>query len=156
MAEETKLALFDNRAIRREWNSAEQEWYWSVADVCNVLSESTSSDENLYWRTLKKRLIDEGNETVSNCNGLKMLAKDGKMRMTDVMTTEGILRVAKFAELFLAIKDCKVLGAYNTFEQALESTVKQGHEKGTFIVQHASDDPYAYTAYYANRHIKFA
>jgi len=93
MAKEKKLALFENNAIRREWNADEQEWYWSVADICNALSESASIDENAYWRKLKQRLKEEGSETVTNCHELKMKANDGKMRNADVMLTKDILRI---------------------------------------------------------------
>jgi len=91
----TKLALFENKAIRREWNADEQEWYWSVADVCNALSESKSKDESAYWRNLKLRLKREGSQVVSNCYDLKMLASDGKYYNTDAMATQNILRMVQ-------------------------------------------------------------
>lgn len=87
-----KIAIFEGKTIRREWNEKEEKWYFSVVDVVAVLSES--ENPAVYWRVLKKRLIDEGsNETVTKCNGLKMLATDGKMRLTDVADTEVMLRI---------------------------------------------------------------
>ena len=88
-----KISIFDNRKVRTHWNAEEQEWYFSVADVCSALSESASLDANAYWRKLKQRLIEEGSEVVTKCHGLKMKAADGKMRETDVMRTEDILRL---------------------------------------------------------------
>ena len=88
---ETKLKLFNEKQIRTSWNADEEEWYFSVVDVVAVLTESI--DPPAYWRKLKQRLKDEGNETVTNCHALKMPAADGKMRMTDVLSTKGILRL---------------------------------------------------------------
>ena len=85
------MKLFNDKQIRTHWNAEEEEWYFSVVDVIAVLTDS--QNPQIYWRVLKKRLKDEGSETVTNCNGLKMLAPDGKMRMTDVLNTAGILRL---------------------------------------------------------------
>lgn len=90
---ETKLKLFNEKQIRTAWNADEEEWYFSVVDVVAVLTDS--ENPATYWRVLKKRLKDEGNETVTNCNGLKMPAADGKMRMTDVLSTKGVLRLVQ-------------------------------------------------------------
>ena len=90
---ETKLKLFNEKTVRTVWNADEEEWYFSVVDVCNVLSDSAGKDPGAYWRKLKQRLKAEGNETVTNCHGLKMRAVDGKMRMTDVLNTKGVLRL---------------------------------------------------------------
>lgn len=88
---ETKLKLFNEKTVRTVWNADEEEWYFSVVDVVAVLTDST--DPTAYWRKLKQRLKSEGNETVTNCHGLKMRAADGKMRMTDVLNTKGVLRL---------------------------------------------------------------
>ncbi len=88
---EDKLELFENQPIRTVWVEDEEEWYFSIVDVCQVLTES--KDATAYWRKLKQRLKDEGNETVTNCHALKMTAQDGKKRMTDVANTEQILRI---------------------------------------------------------------
>lgn len=83
--------IFNNDEIRTVWDSNSEKYYVSVVDVVGVLSES--NNPQVYWRVLKKRLIDEGNQTVTNCNGLKLKAKDGKYRMTDVVDIEGMFRI---------------------------------------------------------------
>lgn len=85
------LKLFEDKAVRSVWNEEEGNWYFSIVDVIEVLTESLNPQ--VYWRVLKKRLLAEGNQTVTNCNGLKMMAPDGKMRMTDVANTEQLLRL---------------------------------------------------------------
>jgi len=86
------VILFEDAPVRRAWIEKEEKWYFSVVDVIKILTESSSP--NTYWRVLKKRLIDEGsNETVTKCNSLKMLAKDGKMRTVDTYDAEGLLRI---------------------------------------------------------------
>ena len=77
--------------VRSVWDAEQEKWFMSIVDVVSVLTESPNPQ--VYWRVLKKRLKDEGNETVTNCNGLKMLASDGKMRMTDVADTEQLFRL---------------------------------------------------------------
>ena len=86
-----KLQLFENQPIRTAWDEENEEWYFSIVDVVGVLTES--ADPAAYWRKLKQRLKEEGNESVTNCHGLKMLAVDGKRRLTDVATTEQLLRL---------------------------------------------------------------
>ena len=85
------VQLFENRQIRTAWDEEHEEWYFSIVDVVSVLTES--ADPAAYWRKLKQRLREEGNETVTNCHGLKMTAADGKKRLTDVATTEQLLRI---------------------------------------------------------------
>ena len=89
--ETSKLQMFEDQPIRTAWDEEREEWYFSVVDVIGALTEST--DPAAYWRKLKQRLKDEGNETVTNCHGLKMKAADGKRRMTDVANTEQLLRL---------------------------------------------------------------
>jgi len=91
MTKETAIKLFNEKQIRTLWDDTHEKWYFSIVDVVGVLAES--SNPQTYWRVLKKRLLDEGNETVTNCNALKMLAADGKMRMTDVADTEQLFRL---------------------------------------------------------------
>lgn len=91
MSEQDKIQLFENQPIRAAWDTEQEEWYFSIVDVIRVLTDSPNPQT--YWRVMKKRLKDEGNETVTNCNGLKMVAADGKRRMTDVATTEQLLRL---------------------------------------------------------------
>jgi len=88
-----KIKLFEDKKIRTIWDEKEEEWYFSVVDIIKVLTDSPNPQ--VYWRVLKKRLKDEGNETVTNCNGLKMVSQDGKMRLTDVADTEQILRLVQ-------------------------------------------------------------
>ena len=87
----TEIQKFEERSIRTAWDEEREEWYFSVVDVIAVLTESI--DPAAYWRKLKQRLKAEGNETVTNCHGLKMRATDGKMRVTDVANTEQLLRL---------------------------------------------------------------
>jgi hypothetical protein len=91
MSKETAIKLFEERQVRTVWDAEQEKWYISIVDVIAVLTESI--DPNAYWRKLKQRLKEEGNETVTNCHGLKMLAADGKMRMTDVADTEQLFRL---------------------------------------------------------------
>lgn len=89
---EQKIALFDGKRIRRHWDDEKELWYFSVVDVVSVLTDSI--DPFAYWRKLKERLLSEGgNETVTKCHGLKMKARDGKMRITDVADTEVMVRI---------------------------------------------------------------
>ena len=90
---ENKIKVFESKQIRTLWNAEEEEWYFSVIDIVAVLTDS--KDPNAYWRKLKQRLRDEGNETVTNCHGLKMRAPDGKMRLTDCLDTKGVLRLVQ-------------------------------------------------------------
>ena len=77
MAKSTKIAVFEGKKIRRHWDGEKEKWYFSIVDVVAALSES--ENPQVYWRVMKKRLIDEGSsETVTKCNGLKMIAADGK------------------------------------------------------------------------------
>ncbi|HWK07660.1 MAG TPA: Bro-N domain-containing protein [Puia sp.] len=85
------IKLFGSKKVRSAWNEQEQKWYFSIVDVVAVLTESV--DSSAYWRKLKERLKKEGNETVTNCHGLKMEAPDGKMRLTDIANTEQLLRL---------------------------------------------------------------
>ncbi len=91
---ETKLKLFNEKTVRTAWNAEEEEWYFSVVDVCNVLTDSADyNTARKYWNKLKQRLNEEGSELVTICHQLKMQAADGKMRMTDVLNTKGVLRL---------------------------------------------------------------
>ncbi|WP_432442323.1 BRO-N domain-containing protein [Flavobacterium tyrosinilyticum] len=85
------IQLFEEKKVRTVWNQEEEKWYFSIIDVVAVLTDSV--DPSAYWRKLKQRLKAEGNETVTNCHGLKMKAADGKMRITDVADTEQLFRL---------------------------------------------------------------
>lgn len=91
MSQNDKIQLFEDKRIRTAWDEEKEEWYFSIVDVVSVLTDS--ADPAAYWRKLKQRLKAEGNETVTNCHGLKMTAADGKKRLTDVADTEQLLRI---------------------------------------------------------------
>ena len=91
MTKETAIKLFEEKQVLTVWDAEQEKWYISIVDVIAVLTDSPNPQ--VYWRVLKKRLKDEGNETVTNCNGLKIQAADGKMRMTDVADTEQLFRL---------------------------------------------------------------
>lgn len=86
-----KIKLFESSQVRTEWDDDAEKWWFSIVDVVATLTESV--DATVYWRKLKQRLKAEGNETVTNCHGLKMCAADGKLRMTDVADTQQLLRI---------------------------------------------------------------
>lgn len=91
MTVKNEIKLFEQKVVRSIWDAEQEKWFMSIVDVVSVLTESPNPQ--VYWRVLKKRLKDEGNETVTNCNGLKMQAADGKMRMTDVADSEQLFRL---------------------------------------------------------------
>lgn len=91
MTKENEIKIFENKKVRTHWDEEQEKWYLSIVDVVAVLTDSPNPQ--VYWRVLKKRLKDEGNETVTNCNALKMPAPDGKMRLTDVADTEQLFRL---------------------------------------------------------------
>jgi len=91
MTQKQQIQLFGEKKVRSVWDSEQEKWYFSIVDVCAVLTDS--ENPQTYWRVLKNRLKKEGNETVTNCNALKMRATDGKMRLTDVADTEQIFRI---------------------------------------------------------------
>jgi prophage antirepressor-like protein len=86
-----EIKIFEDKKVRTLWDAENEKWYLSIVDVIAVLTDSPNPQ--VYWRVLKKRLKDEGNETVTNCNALKMPASDGKMRLTDVADTEQLFRL---------------------------------------------------------------
>ena len=90
---ENKLKIFESKQIRTLWNAEEEEWYFSVVDVVAVLTDSTNPQS--YWYVLKNRLKKEGSELLTFCKGLKMIAPDGKSRMTDALDTKGVLRLVQ-------------------------------------------------------------
>jgi hypothetical protein len=91
MSKETAVKLFETKQVRSIWSEEQEKWYFSIVDVVGILTESV--DAGAYWRKLKQRLKEEGNETVTNCHSLKLVAEDGKMRMTDVADTEQLFRL---------------------------------------------------------------
>ena len=134
-----EIKLYENKEIRSVWDEEKEEWYFSVVDVVSVLTES--KDPQVYWRVLKKRLKDEGNETVTNCNALKMKAADGKMRLTDVADMQGIFRIiqsipspkAEPFKLWLAEvgkeRIDEIVDPELTIDRALETYLKKGYSR---------------------------
>ena len=93
MTKKQTIQLFEERKVRTVWDDEHEKWYFSIVDVVAILTDS--ENPQTYWRVLKKRLLDEGNETVTNCNALKLPSTDCKMRLTDVADLEGILRIVQ-------------------------------------------------------------
>lgn len=91
MTKKEAIKVFEEKKVRTLWDDQTEEWYFSIVDVIAVLTDS--KDPAAYWRKLKQRLKEEGNETVTNCHGLKLRAADGKMRLTDVASTEQLFRL---------------------------------------------------------------
>lgn len=134
-----EIKLYENKKIRSVWDEEKEEWYFSVVDVVRVLTES--ENPQVYWRVLKKRLKEEGNETVTNCNALKMKATDGKMRLTDIADMQGIFRIIQSIpspkadpfKLWLAEvgKDRidEIIDPELTIDRALETYFKKGYTR---------------------------
>lgn len=140
MTENDKLQMFEDRPIRTAWDETQEEWYFSVVDVVAVLTEQTDNRRAAkYWSVLKTRLKNEGSELTTNCSQLKMKAADGKRRLTDVATTEQLLRIiqsipSKKAEPFkmwLAMvgreRIEEIIDPELTIERALDTYAKKGY-----------------------------
>ena len=139
MAQNDKIQLFEDKRIRTAWDEEKEEWYFSIVDVVAVLTDSPNPQT--YWRVLKKRLKDEGNETVTSCNALKMTAADGKRRLTYVADTEQFLRIVQSipspkAEPFRAWlaqvgreRIEETIDPELTIEKALETYLKKGYTR---------------------------
>lgn len=137
LQENNKVQLYENQPIRTAWDEENEEWYFAIVDVVAVLT--ASPNPQTYWRVMKKRMKDEGNETVTICNGLKMKAADGKRRMTDIANTEQLLRIiqsipSKKAEpfkLWLAQvgreRIEEIIDPELTIDRALETYSKKGY-----------------------------
>ncbi len=137
-----KIQIFEDRRIRTAWNEETEEWYFSVVDVIAVLTDQVDyQSARNYWKVMKKRLKDEGNETVTNCNQLKMTAADGKKRLTDVADTEQLLRIiqsipspkAEPFKLWLAQvgreRIEETIDPELTIERALKTYLKKGYTR---------------------------
>ena len=139
MSQNDKIQLFEDKRIRTAWDEENEEWYFSIVDAVSVLTDS--KDPQAYWRKLKQRLIAEGNETVTNCHGLKMTAADGKKRLTDVADTEQLLRLiqsipspkAEPFKLWLAQvgreRIEETIDPEIAIERALETYLKKGYTR---------------------------
>jgi hypothetical protein len=94
MTKETAIKLFEQKEVRSVWSDDDEKWYFSIVDIISILTDQpTHQGARNYWKVLKSRLLKEGNETVTNCNRLKLAAEDGKMRLTDVADTEQLFRL---------------------------------------------------------------
>lgn len=91
MTKKQEIQIFENKKVRTAWDSETEQWYFSIVDIVAILTESV--DPQAYWRKLKQRLKNEGNETVTTCHALKMISADGKMRLTDVANQEQMFRI---------------------------------------------------------------
>ena len=142
MAQNNNIQLFENKRIRTAWDEEKEEWYFSVVDVVAVLTDQPDYQAaRNYWKVTKKRLKDEGNETVTACNQLKMTASDGKKRLTDVADTEQLLRIiqsipspkAEPFKLWLAQvgreRIEETIDPELTIDRALETYLKKGYSR---------------------------
>ena len=94
MTKKQTIQLFEEKKVRAVWDDEQEKWYFSIVDVCGMLTDQPDYEHaRNYWKVLKHRLLKEGNETVTNCNQLKIKAADGKMRLTDVADTEQLFRL---------------------------------------------------------------
>jgi len=141
IALDNNIQLFEDRRIRTAWDEENEEWLFSVVDVVGVLTGNDYQAARNYWKITKKRLVDEGNQTVTNCNQLKMKAHDGKMRLTDVANTEQLLRLIQSIpsprvepfKLWLAAvgreRVDETIDPELTIERALETYLKKGYSR---------------------------
>ena len=142
MAQNNQIQLFENKRIRTAWDAEKEEWYFSIVDVVGVLTDQPDYQAaRNYWKVTKKRLKDEGNETVTSCNQLKMTATDGKKRLTDVADTEQLLRIiqsipspkAEPFKLWLAQvgreRMEETIDPELTIDRALETYLKKGYSR---------------------------
>ena len=143
MSEENKIQIFEDKKIRTAWNESEEEWYFSIVDVVQILTDQPSYDiARKYWNKLKQRLKDEGSELVSSCHQLKMPSpKDGKSYKTDVANTEQLLRIiqsipspkAEPFKIWLAEvgreRIDETIDPELTIERALETYLKKGYSR---------------------------
>ncbi len=135
----SSIKLFETHHVRSEWDAERDLWYFSIVDVIAVLTDS--ADAGAYWRKLKQRLKAEGNETVTNCHGLKMTAADGKSRLTDVANTEQLLRLVQsipspkaepFKQWLARVGYARIEETDDpelAFDRAMETYLKKGYSK---------------------------
>jgi hypothetical protein len=136
MTRNDALKLFEDKKVRTVWDGEQEKWFLSIVDVISVLTES--ENPQVYWRVLKKRLLAEGNQTVTNCNGLKMQAPDGKMRLTDVADVEQLFRLiqsipspkAEPFKLWLAEVARERLDEMDDPELGIDRMLEYYHRKG--------------------------
>ena len=137
----SNIKLFDGQEVRTHWDADQEEWFFSVVDVCNILSGSQSKDKGSYWRNMKKRLKEEGSEVVSFCHELKMVAPDGKTYKTDAADTKSLLRIiqsipspkAEPFKMWLAQVGAErieaIIDPEKSFEQGMADYAKKGYSR---------------------------
>jgi len=136
MSKQSALKLFEDKKVRTVWDDIKEKWYVSIVDVIAALTDSPNPQ--VYWRVLKKRLLAEGNQTVTICNGLKMEAPDGKLRLTDVADTEQLFRLiqsipspkAEPFKMWLAEVARERLDEMEDPEQGIDRMLEYYHRKG--------------------------
>ena len=136
MEKDKNIKLFQNKEIATVWNSEEEDWYFSVVDVVDVLTNSENPRK--YWSVLKTRLKTEGSELTTNCSQLKMMSADGKMRIRDALNTRGVLRLiqsipspkAEPFKMWLAKVGSERLDEIADPEKAVERAVETYRQKG--------------------------
>ena len=136
---DNEIKLFEGRKIRSAWDNEKEEWYFSIIDIVGVLTDS--KNPGAYWRKLKQRLKEEGNEVVTICHTLKMQAADGKMRKTDVADMQGIFRIiqsvpspkAEPFKMWLAEvgkeRIDEIIDPELTIDRALNTYLKKGYSR---------------------------
>lgn len=137
-----QIQLFENKKIRTAWDDEQEKWYFSITDICSVLTDQPDAEHaRNYWKVLKFRLKQEGNETVTNCNRLKLVAEDGKKRFTDVADLEQVFRViqsipSKKAEPFkrwmaqvAAQRVDQFIDPELSIEQAIQDYQRKGYDE---------------------------
>ena len=142
MKKETAIKLFEQKQVRTHWDDEKEKWYFSIIDIVAILTDQVNFQKaRKYWNKLRERLEKEGNETVTNCHRLKMLAADGKMRLTDVADTEQLLRLiqtipspkAEPFKVWLAKVGYERIEETAdpelTFDRAMETYLKKGYSK---------------------------
>ncbi len=142
MKKENAIKLFEQKQVRTHWDSELEKWFFSIVDVVAVLTDqATHQGARNYWKVLKNRLLKEGNETVTNCNRLKLLAEDGKMRFTDVADTEQLFRLIQsipspkaepFKEWLAQVASQRLDEMQDpelTIDRALEQYIKLGYSE---------------------------
>ena len=142
MKKETAIKLFEQKQVRTHWDDEKEKWYFSIIDIVAILTDQVNFQKaRKYWNKLRERLEKEGNETVTNCHRLKMLAADGKMRLTDVADTEQLLRLiqtipspkAEPFKVWLAKVGYERIEETAdpelTFDRAMKTYLKKGYSK---------------------------
>ena len=126
MTQKNALKLFDDKKIRTLWDDVQEKWYFSIIDVVQVLTDQSDFQKaRNYWKVLKNKLIKEGNQTVTNCNRLKLLAEDGKMRITDIITETWAGKTTKEFKHYKGLKKENLRDNMSNHQKALKKERKE-------------------------------